>query len=74
MRKIRFTGWNKKMNKIKFIHLLNEQAKLSLKESKDIKDRIVNGEEIDILVSDDKIDILISESIKFGVSVKEISK
>lgn len=62
------------MNKIKFIHLLNEQANLSLKESKDIKERIVNGEEIEILVSEDKINILISESLKFGVSVEEISK
>lgn len=74
MKKIRFTGWNKEMNKIKFIHLLNEQAMLSLKESKDIKDRIVNGEEIDILVSDDKVNRVISESIKFGVSVEKISK
>jgi len=72
MRKIRFTSWNKDMNKIKFIHLLNEQTNLSLKESKDIKDRIVNGEVVDVEVDDDKIDIVISESVKFGLDVEEI--
>lgn len=73
MRKIRFTGWNKKMNKIKFIHLLNEQAKHSLKESKDIKDRIVNGEAVQITVNDDKVNVIISEALKFGVNAEEVS-
>lgn len=73
MRKIRFTGWNKKMNKIKFIHLLNEQAKRSLKESKDIKDRIVNGEAVQITVNDDKVNVIISEALKFGVNAEEVS-
>lgn len=61
------------MNKIKFIHLLNEQAKRSLKESKDIKDRIVNGEAVQITVNDDKVNVIISEALKFGVNAEEVS-
>lgn len=71
MKKIRFTGWNKNMNKIKFIHLLNEQAGLSLKESKEIKDRIVDGEVIEIEVHDDKVKVIISEATAFGVIAEE---
>ena len=61
------------MNKIKFIHLLNEQAKRSLKESKDIKDRIVNGEAVQITVNDDEVNVIISEALKFGVNAEEVS-
>lgn len=67
MKKIRFTGWAKNLSKIKFILILHGQAGLSLKESKDIEDRIADGEEIEILVPQDKIDKLLSESAKFGV-------
>lgn len=71
MKKIKFIGWKKNMNKIKFIHLLNEQVGFSLKESKDIKDRIVNGEVVEIMVSEEKMNIIVSESIKFGICVEE---
>ena len=71
MKKIKFTGWNKNMNKIKFIHLLNEQADLSLKESKEIKDRIVDGEVIEIEVHDEKVKAIISEATAFGVIAEE---
>ena len=67
MQIIRFIGWKKNMNKIKFIHLLNEHADLSLKESKEVKDRIVNDEIVEIVVSDDKVSLLMSEAHKFGI-------
>jgi hypothetical protein len=70
---IRFTSWNKNMNKIKFIHLLNEHAGLSLKESKDIKDRIVNNEIIEIIVEEKKMGLIISEAMKFGVHVEIVT-
>jgi len=73
MKKIKFTSWNKGMNKIKFIHLLNEQTSLSLREAKDFKDKIVNGEVVEIMVNDDKVNIIISEALKFGVNAEEVS-
>lgn len=72
MKKIKFTSWNKDMNKIKFIHLLNEQAGLSLREAKDFKDRLVDGEVIEVMVKDDKVDIILSEAVKFGVGAEEM--
>ncbi|SMC75080.1 hypothetical protein [Pedobacter africanus] len=73
MKKIRFTGWNKNMNKIEFIHILNEHARLSLKESKDIKDRIVNNEIIEVIVDEEKMDLIISDAIKFGLYVEKVT-
>jgi len=55
------------MNKIKFIHLLNKFAGLSLSESKSIKDRIVDGESIEISVDKAMCDFVVSQSILYGV-------
>lgn len=55
------------MNKIEFIELLRNDAKLSLHESKRIKDRIVDGEIIEIVVSENICDFIIDQSFKFGV-------
>jgi hypothetical protein len=41
-----FDGWNVGMRKIPFIKLLNEKAGLSLSESKKLKDRLVDNNEI----------------------------
>jgi hypothetical protein len=40
---IAFSGWIPGMRPIPFIHLLNDTANLSLKESKEVKDNVVNG-------------------------------
>lgn len=69
MTKIRFIGWQVGMRPIPFIKLLNIKAKLSLVESKKIKDGIVNnGEIFEIVINDDKIaqEILI-EAQNLGV-------
>jgi hypothetical protein len=46
MTKIIFEGWEVGMRKIPFIKLLNEKAGLSLKDSKNLKDRLVDDNEI----------------------------
>jgi len=61
------------MNKIRFINLLYDQTNLSLKEAKELKERLVDGEVIELMVDDDKVQIIISESLKFGVNVEEVS-
>lgn len=55
------------MNKIKFIHLLHEHAGLSLKESKNTKDRIVDGETVEIVVDRTLCTFIISQSLRYGV-------
>jgi len=60
------------MNKIKFIHLLNEQAGLSLQESKEIKDRIVNGEVVEIEIEDSLVNRVVAESQKLGVFAEKL--
>lgn len=73
MKKIKFVSLNKGMNKIRFINLLYDQTNLSLKEAKELKERLVDGEVIELMVDDDKVQIIISESLKFGVNVEEVS-
>ena len=55
------------MNKIKFIHLLSNSTRLSLKEAKSIKDSIVNNEVIEILAEPEITQFLSTESKKYGV-------
>ena len=67
MKKIKFIGWVKGMNKIKFIHLLRNNTQLSLKEAKNIKDRIVDNEVIEILVEPAIAQMILSKSKIYGV-------
>jgi hypothetical protein len=56
MAKIIFEGWEVGMRKIPFIKLLNEKAGLSLKDSQNLKDRLVdNNEIIEIEVPDENL-------------------
>ena len=56
MAKIIFEGWEVGMRKIPFMKLLNEKAGLSLKDSKNLKDRLVdNNEIIEIEVPDENL-------------------
>lgn len=72
--KIRFTGWQVGMRPIPFVRLLNNKAKLSLVESKRIKDQIVNSNElIEIEVEDDKIaKEILNEAQNLGVNCELI--
>jgi hypothetical protein len=66
---IRFIGWKVGMRPIPFIKLLHVKAKLSLIESKRIKDRIVDGNEIiEVKVNSDKIALeILNEANDLGV-------
>lgn len=46
MTKIIFEGWEVGMRKIPFTKLLNEKAGLTLKEAKNLKDRLVDYNEV----------------------------
>jgi hypothetical protein len=46
MAKIIFDGWDVGMRKIPFTKLLNEKAGLTLAEAKNLKDRLINDNEI----------------------------
>jgi hypothetical protein len=71
MKKILFTGWRKGMNKIEFIQLLHHSASLPLTEAKSIKDRIVDGEAIEIQVSESIVQYIIRCSQQYGVDAQE---
>ena len=45
-------GWKVGMRGIPFIFLLKEKLGLSLKKSKDIKERVVNGETVKLTITD----------------------
>ncbi|MDB5258513.1 MAG: hypothetical protein JWM14_3208 [Chitinophagaceae bacterium] len=71
MAKITFESWKPGMKKISFIKLLHEKAELSLKESKSIKDRLVEGEVIEIIISDQCVAReIFFEAQNFNVVVK----
>ncbi|WP_316834516.1 hypothetical protein [Pedobacter nutrimenti] len=72
MKKIKFTGWKKGMNKIKFIQLLHHKAGISLKEAKQIKDEIVDGKTIVISAKAEMVDYLISQAEVYGVYAEVI--
>jgi len=52
MTAIIFRGWIKGMRGISFILLLREKTNLSLKNAKNIKERIVDGEVITLPIAD----------------------
>lgn len=54
MVKIIFEGWDVGMRKIPFTKLLNEKAGLTLQEAKNLKDRLVDNNEIVVVEVDDK--------------------
>ncbi|PWG78014.1 hypothetical protein [Pararcticibacter amylolyticus] len=66
MKKIRFTGWKKGVNKIEFIQLLHHNAGISLKEAKQIKDRIVDGEIVEINAKKEAAEYIINQSSNCG--------
>lgn len=71
MARIIFEGWVYGMQKIPFIKLLNVTAGLSLKESKRIKDSVVDGEIITLdVISDDLASEIIKEAQQLGVKCK----
>ncbi|WP_343555631.1 hypothetical protein [Sphingobacterium sp.] len=55
MVKIIFESWDVGMRKIPFTKLLNEKAGLSLQEAKNLKDRLVDNNEIIEVEIDDEI-------------------
>lgn len=66
--KIKFTGWVKGMRQIPFMKYLNTHTNLTLKESQDVKLKILNNEIVYLDV--DNIDIakeIIINSKDFGV-------
>jgi len=71
METIVFEGWKVGMRKIPFIKLLNLKVGLSLKESKRIKDSVVEGETNKIQV--DSLDFaleIINEASELGVKCR----
>ena len=63
-----FKGWKKGMRGISFIHLLREKTDISLKNAKDIKERIVYGEVITLPVADlSTAQEIIATAINLGV-------
>ncbi len=70
MKTIIFEGWVKGMQKIPFIKLLNEEVGLSLKESKKIKDAIVDDKTMMIEVDDSVAEDIINKSTELGVVCK----
>ena len=69
MTKVKFSGWNEGVRKIRFIALLNEEGGLSLKEAKNIKDQVIGGGETVIVdfKNDTLAEAVCSKSIDLGV-------
>lgn len=63
-----FKGWNVGMRGIPFVLLLREKTDVSLKRAKEIKERIVDNETIEFMVSnDDTAKEIVEEARKLGV-------
>ena len=69
MTKIRFIGFDPGVRKIRFIALLHEEGGLSLRQAKEIKDRVIGeGKKIEIEFKNPALAMLIcSESKLLGV-------
>ena len=68
MATIVFKGWNVGMRGIPFVLLLREKTDVSLKRAKEIKERIVDNETIELQVPNDKIaNEILKEARKLGV-------
>lgn len=67
MKTVRFTGWKKGMQKIKFIQLLNSDAGLSLHESKSIKEDLLDGKLVEVRLAIDTADKVVIRALELGV-------
>ena len=68
MTRVIFTGWRPGVRKIRFIMLLHEQGRLSLREAKHIKDKVIEGETMEVDFRDTQLAELIHiEASKLGV-------
>jgi ribosomal protein L7/L12 len=72
MTKIIFEGWDVGMRKIPFIKLLNEKAGLTLQEAKNLKDRLIDNNEIVVVEIEDEN--LAEEILKDAQKLKVIGK
>ena len=70
MKKIKFIGWKVGMNKIEFIQLLYNNTSVSLTESKKIKDRIVDGEDVELMVDDNEVKFIVDKAREYGLIVQ----
>lgn len=58
------------MHKIKFIHLLQNNAQISLATAKAIKDKIVDNKLVEIEVEDSKVQYILKHCKSYGVIVE----
>ncbi len=75
MKTIIFDGWEIGMKKISFYKMLKANSHLSLKESKSVSDRLLQGEIIEIEFETENIaKLIVEESQKFGVKCRLADK
>jgi hypothetical protein len=68
MAKIILKGWKVGMRGIPLMLLLREKTRISLKRAKEIKERIVDHETIELEVSEDSVaNEIVTEARKLGV-------
>ena len=69
--KVRIFGWEEGLEKVSFAFLLRETGK-TLKESKAIVDKVLDYEEIEIIVNEIEIPDFLLRAKQIGVYAKEI--
>ena len=73
MARIEFYGWGAGARKIPFIKLMQEEAGLSLTKAKDLKDRVIDRDEVVIVeVDDDKVENLISTARSYKLECRKV--
>jgi ribosomal protein L7/L12 len=68
MKSIEFFGWSTGMKKIPFYRMLHHDTGIGLKEAKDIKDSIVDGDKVILEVEDSIAESIVQKSIVLGVN------
>ena len=76
MTTIKFTGWKPGARKIRFTMLLHEEGGLSLRESKNIKDKVIGGgEAVEVTFDDPSAAKIIHEkALSLGVTNELVSE
>jgi hypothetical protein len=65
---VRFNGWDVGCKSISFIRLVSELGEISLHEAKQMKESIIEGSEVDLVMPLDRAKELVKQATSLGFS------
>jgi hypothetical protein len=73
MSKIYFYGWNHGLQKVSVTHLFRSSFGCSLKEAKELTDKLLDRKEFTLACGDEQdVTALLGEFLRLGVNCKEV--